>query len=76
MIVENLNLYTANDNTNHLCHGLVKHVGMLLANHEYERIRGIVESLAWFDRTGYGEIMRAYGPHIKTVMISQPQEAV
>jgi hypothetical protein len=74
MIVEHLNLYRANDNTNLMCQGLVSHVGQLLANCEYERIRGVVESLAWFDRTGYGEIMRTFGPHIKNVMTSEPTE--
>ena len=74
MHVSNLNLYAANDNFDIKSRGLVAHVAQLLQAGETERIRGIVESLCWFNRSGYDELNRVFAPHIKSIMSREPAE--
>ena len=72
-MIENLNLYGIHSFDDQ-CQRLTAHVGALLNGTppEYDRARGIVESLVWLNRSAYDSIMRVYGQRIKTVMTSEP----
>jgi len=71
MYIDNLNLYGVNDFDGQ-ARGLVQHVRALLADRQYERARGIVESTVWLNRSAYNELINAFPTQIQTVMQSQP----
>ena len=74
MITKTLNLQSANDDFDKMCHGLVAHAGQELQAGETERIRGAIEALYWFNRSAYYALNRVYAVHIANIMSSQPAE--